>query len=131
MSLQTVLLDSEGLSLLVRKDRRVTAMVEQARRDDAVVAISALTLVEARDPRIHQARFDWVVSRLQVFAATEDIARQASKLLATTGVYGHSHAIDAVVAATALSATGPTVVLTSDPDDMAALTQGKVRIVKL
>ena len=131
MSFQTVLLDSEGLSLLVRDDRKVTAMVEQAWRDDAVVAASALTLVKARDPRVHQARFDWVVSRIEIIAVSEDIARLASKLLAQAGIHGHTHAIDAVVAATALRASGATAVLTSDPDDMATLAQGRVRVVKL
>lgn len=126
-----MLLDSEGLSLMVLDDRKVMAILEQAWRDDLVVAASAMTLVEARDPRTHQARFDWAVSRIDIIPVSEEIARLASKLLAQTGNRGHSHAIDAIVAATALSATGLTAILTSDPDDMTALTQGQARVVKL
>ncbi|WP_204745445.1 hypothetical protein [Glycomyces paridis] len=107
------------------------AILEQAWRDDLVVAASALTLVEARDPRLQQARFDWAVSRIDVIPVSEEIARAASKLLGQTGRHGHADAIDAVVAATAIAVPVSTVILTSDPDDMAALTQGKARIVKL
>lgn len=126
-----MLLDCEGLSLMVRDDRRVMAMLEQAWRDDLVVAASALTLVEARDPRVHEARFDWAVSRIDVIPVSDEIARSASRLLGQTGRHGHADAIDAVVAATALAAPGLTAVLTSDPDDISTLTQGKVRVVKL
>jgi len=131
MSLRTVLLDSEGLSRLIRDDRKVMAILEQAWRDDLVVAASALTLVEARDPRTHQARFDWAVSRIDIIPVSEEIARLASKLLAQAGLHGHSHAIDAVVAATALSGPGLAAVLTSDPDDMSTLTQGRAKVLKL
>lgn len=131
MNLRTVLLDCEGLSLMVRDDRKVMAILEQAWRDDLIVATSALTLVEARDPRVHQVRFDWAVSRIDVIPVSEEIARSASKPLGQTGRHGHADAIDAVVAATAITAPNTTAILTSDPDDLAPLTQGKARIIKL
>jgi hypothetical protein len=37
------------------------------------------------------------------------------------GLHGHKCAIDAVLSATALTAPGPVSVLTSDPEDIAAL----------
>lgn len=131
MTVQTLVLDSEGLSKVVRDDRQVMAMLEQARLDDTAVVTSAVTLVEARDPRTPQARFDWVLSRIEIVPVTEQIARQASRLLAGASLHGHKYALDALVGATALLAPGPAVILSSDPDDLAVLTQGRIRLVKV
>jgi hypothetical protein len=106
------------------------ARLAQARIDGLRVVASAATLVEARDPRIDQARFDWAVSRLVVEPVTEDIARAASGLLAAHGLHGHRHAIDAMVAATALAAPAPRILLTSDPGDMTLLCGEDVRAVR-
>jgi predicted nucleic acid-binding protein len=94
-----------------------------------LVVTSAATLVEARDPRTSQARFDWALSRLTIEPVTEEVARAASRLLGKHGMHGHQHAIDAMVAATALAARAPKVILTSDPDDMARLCGASVRVV--
>ncbi len=95
------------------------------------VVTSAATLVEARNPRMDQARFDWAVSRLVIEPVTETIARAASRLLAAHGLHGHQHAIDAMVAATTLAALAPRILLTSDPGDLARLCGESVRIVKI
>jgi hypothetical protein len=50
-------------------------------------------------------------------------ARRAGELLGQTGLSGHRCAIDAVVAATAFELERPVVLLTSDPDDLATLTE--------
>jgi len=126
----TLILDSEGLSKTVLKDRVVMARLAQARHDGLRVVTSAATLVEARSPRINQARFDWAVSRLVIEPITEDIARAASKLLAAHGLHGHQYAIDAMVAATALAAAAPRILLTSDPEDLTLLCGESVRVVK-
>lgn len=115
------MLDCEGLSKAVRKDRATMARLAQARIDGLRVIASAATLVEARDPRMDHARFDWAVSRLVVEPVTEDVARAASRLLAEHGLHGHQHAIDAMVAATAHAAPAPRIILTSDPGDMTLL----------
>lgn len=128
---QTLVLDSEGLSKVLQDDRRVLAMVEQARLDDAAVVVSTVTLIEARDPRTPQARFDWVISRLEIWPVSERIARRASSLLAGASLHGHRYALDAAVAATALLAPAPAAILTRDPDDLHVLTQGRVRVVKV
>jgi predicted nucleic acid-binding protein len=107
------------------------ARLAQARLDGLRVVTSAATLVEARNPRMNQARFDWAVSRLVIEPVTENIARAASKLLAIHGLHGHRHAIDAMVAATALAAAAPGILLTSDPEDLAVLCGESVRIVKI
>nr|WP_202488077.1 PIN domain-containing protein [Streptomyces sp. SID5473] len=102
-----------------------------AQAEDIRVVISSVTLVEARDPRTHQARFDYAVSRANVVPPTETIARHASKLLADAGLHGHKYAIDAIVAATALASPPPVTVLTSDPEDLSALCGPGVCVVKI
>ena len=106
------------------------ARLAQARSDGLRVMTSAATLVEARDPQMNQARFDWAVSRLVIEPVTEDVARAASKLLVAHRLHGHQHAIDAMVAATALAAPAPRILLTSDPEDLAMLCGKNVRVVK-
>lgn len=125
----TLVLDSEGLSRTVLRERAVMARLAQAGMDGIRVVTSAATLVEARHPRMHQARFDWAVSRIVVEPVTEEIARSASKLLIAQGLHGHKYAIDAMVAATALAAPAPAVVLTSDPQDLTLLCGARVRVV--
>jgi predicted nucleic acid-binding protein len=128
----TLILDSEGLSKVVAKDRWVLSQLADARKSGVLTAVSAATLVEARDPKVSQERFDWAVSRLTVKPVTEEIARAASRLLAKAGMHGHEHAIDAMVAATAIQATGPRIMLTSDPQDMYKLCENKsVRVVEI
>jgi predicted nucleic acid-binding protein len=123
-------MDCDGLSKIVLKDRMTMARLAQARLDGLRVVASAATLVEARDPRMNQARFDWAASRLVIEPVTEDLARAASKLLAAHHRHGHQHAMDAMVAATALAAMSPRILLTSDPQDLAVLCGESVRVVK-
>lgn len=127
----TVILDSEGLSKAVLGDRSVVAQLEKAWRDDLRVVTSAASLVEARDPHISQAKFDWAISRLAVEPVTREIARDASKLLAENRMHGHTHAIDAMVAATAIAAPGPRIMFTSDGNDMTKLCGKSVRVVSI
>lgn len=124
------MLDSEGVSKVVHKDRVVMARLAQARLDGLRVVISAAALVEARNPLMNQGRFDWAVSRLVITPVTEIVARAASRLLALRGLHGHQHAIDAMVAATVLAGPAPRILLTSDPEDLAVLCGESVRIVK-
>jgi hypothetical protein len=126
----TLVLDCDGLSKIVLKDRVTMARLAQARVDGLRVVASAATLVEARDPRMNQARFDWAASRLVIEPVTEALARAASKLLGEHHWHGHQHAMDAMVAATALAATAPRILLTSDPQDLAMLCGESVRVVR-
>ncbi|WP_066952291.1 DNA-binding protein [Streptomyces lushanensis] len=127
----TLVLDSEGLSKAVLNDRQVMGLIRAAEEEDMRVVVSVLTLIEAHHGRVNAARFSWTVSRLAVEPVSEETGRMAMSLLADTGLHGHKYAIDAVVAATALRATGPTVVLTSDPEDMVMLCGNRVRVVKV
>ena len=132
--MDVLLLDSEGLSKTVARDRDVLAMLDEARLHfRARRLVSAVTLVEARDPSIPRARFDWAVSGMKVVPVSEQIARQASKLLAAARLHGHKYAIDAVVCATALAEQGQVAILTSDVEDIEVLTEGhpRIRTVKI
>lgn len=57
--------------------------------------------------------------------------RPAATLLTDAGLHGHKHAIDAMLAATALAAPGPTTVLTSGPEDLTALCGTRVTVTKI
>ncbi len=56
-------------------------------------------------------------------SVTPEMARRAGELLGATGLSGHRCAIDAVVAATALTMERPAVLLTSDLDDLSRLVE--------
>jgi len=118
----TLFLDSEGLVKLSLDDARAQAYLRRARARGASVCVSAVTLTEvlrggAKDAPVHR-----VVKYLRVLPVTVEIGRRAGELLGVAGMSGHRCAIDAIVAATALSCMRPVVLLTSDPDDLARLT---------
>ena len=127
----TLVLDSEGLAKAVSRDRELTAWLAAARAEDQRVITSAAALVEVIHPRINRPAFEWVVSRVSVEPVTVEIARHAGVLLERAGRHGHKYAIDAMLAATALSVRGPATVLTSDPEDMNLLCGKDVLVVKV
>ncbi|MFK4099697.1 type II toxin-antitoxin system VapC family toxin [Streptomyces sp. NPDC019531] len=127
----TLVLDCEGLSQLVRRSPELTEWLAAAEAEDIRVVMSSVTLVEARDPKINQARFDYAASRVNILSPTEAIADQASRLLAAAGLHGHKYALDAIVAATALASPAPVTVLTSDPEDLTALCGPGARVIKV
>ncbi|WP_280252817.1 DNA-binding protein [Nocardia abscessus] len=124
-------LDSEGLSMLYRKNRRMLAWVQAAKEDGVRVATTAMTTVEADYSKVHPARVGWTLSQIDVHAVTRELAAQAAALLRAHGLSGHKYAIDAVLAASARSVQGLVTVVTSDPDDMALLCGTEIEIVKV
>ena len=127
----TLILDCESLSKLVRRQPELTEWLAAADAEDIRVVTSSVTLADARDPRVHPAQFDYAISRVNIIPPTEAIARQASKILAETGLHGHKYALDAIVAATALASPRPTTVLTSDPEDLQMLCPREITVVKV
>ncbi|MFC4118371.1 type II toxin-antitoxin system VapC family toxin [Nonomuraea zeae] len=127
----TLVLDSEGLAKAVLRDRTVTAWLALARADDLRVITSAVTLVEVVHPHVNRPALEWTLSRLVIEPITEPIARHAATLLSNAGLHGHKYAIDAMLSATALAAPGPVTVLTSDPEDLAALCGARVTVIKV
>ncbi|MFZ4151366.1 DNA-binding protein [Streptomyces pseudogriseolus] len=127
----TLLLDSEGLSKLYRKDRGVMALVQAAVEEGVRVATSAMTTLEADYERVHPARIKWVLSRIDVHDVTREITDQAAALLRTYRLHGHKYAIDAAFAVIARTSPQPATVLTSDPDDLTLLCGPSVEVIKV
>ena len=118
----TVVLDADGVSKAAAADRLVHAMLLSARHRDARVVVSAVTLAEVlRGPR--DAATYRVLTRIAELPVTPEVGCAAGALLGSTGLSGAT--VDAVVAATALRQTGPVLLVTSDPSDMAALTASR------
>jgi predicted nucleic acid-binding protein len=127
----TLVLDSEGLAKAVLRDRDVMTWLALARADDLRVITSAATLVEVVHPRMSRPALEWTLSRLIVEPVTEAIARRAAALLSNAKLHGHKHAIDAMLCATALAATGPITVLTSNSDDIGAFCGDRATVIKV
>ncbi|MGA5170581.1 MULTISPECIES: hypothetical protein [Streptomyces] len=127
----TLLLDSEGLSKLYRKDRTVVTLVQAASEEGIRVATSAMTTLEADYERVHPARITWILSRVDVCDVTKEITDQAAALLRAHHLHGHKYAIDAAFAAIALNAPRPVTVLTSDPEDLTLLCGPSAEVIKV
>ncbi|MBU2662853.1 hypothetical protein KOI35_04965 [Actinoplanes bogorensis] len=123
------MLDSQGLSSWIDRDRKVMRLLEQAERDGADFAVSAATIIEVSHSGVDMARLNWLLSQIRVEAVTKESARRSAGLLKAAGLHGHKYAIDAMVAEVALRLPGPVVMLTSDVDDMAKLCGARVRLV--
>ena len=131
MSIESLVLDSQGLSSWIDRDRKVMRLLEQAERDGADLAISAATIVEVSYGGVDIARLNWLLSRIRVERVTKESARRGAGLLKEARLHGHKYAIDAMVAEVALRLPGPVVILTSDVDDMAKLCGQRVRVIGL
>lgn len=107
----------------------MTSIVREAQNNDFRVVVSAITPVEAQDVRVKADRLRWFLSRLRVEPVSEETSMTAIDLLRAARLHGHKYAIDAIVAATALRAVKPVIVLTSDEDDMTKLCGKSVKIV--
>ncbi|MGY3338455.1 putative nucleic acid-binding protein [Streptomyces filamentosus] len=126
---RSLVLDSEALSLLLRNDRGMAARIEASRQAGVPVLVSALTIVEAVHGKTDLARLKWVLSRLRVEPVSQEDSLTAVELLQEAGgLHGHKYAIDALVAALALRAPAPVIVLTSDRDDWSKLCGKRVII---
>jgi hypothetical protein len=129
--IETVVLDSEGLSAWVAQGRKVLAMFQVFHDMGADLVVSANTIVEVSHARVNLPRLQWALSRVKVEPVTEAAANAAAQLLKGAGLHGHKHAIDATVAEAALRQPGPVAILTSDVDDMTRLCGTKVRMIGL
>jgi predicted nucleic acid-binding protein len=126
-----LVLDSQGLSSWIDRDRKVMRLLEQVERDAIDVAMSAVTIIEVSYGGVDMARLNWLLSRIRVEAVSKESARRSARLLKEAGLHGHKYAIDAMVAEVALRLPGPTAVLTSDADDMLKLCGQRVRIISV
>lgn len=127
--IETVVLDSQGLSAWVSEDRKILAMFQVFHAMGADFVIGANTIVEVSHARVNMPRLQWALSRVKVEPVTEDAAKASAQLLKAAGLHGHKYAIDATVAEVALRQPGPVAILTSDVDDMARLCGDRVRLI--
>lgn len=127
----TVVLDSEGLSGWVSRDRKITTKIEVLRQDGSHLVISAATIIEVTHAKVSTARLNWLLSQIKIEPLTEQASRAAAKLLKDTNLHGHKYAIDAMVAEVALRQPGPVAMLTSDIDDMSKLCGRAVHLVNV
>lgn len=129
MSVETLVLDSQGFSLWIKRDRKVMLLLEQAERDGVDLAMSAATIIEVSHDGLDHARLNWLLSQVRVEPVTKESARRSAGLLNDARLHGHKYAIDAMVAEVALRLPGPVVILTSDVDDMVKLCGRRVRAI--
>ncbi|MFJ2761980.1 PIN domain-containing protein [Streptomyces prasinus] len=128
---ETVVLDSEGLSAWIAQDRKFLALLQVFHEMGADLVIGANTIVEVSHSRTNMPHLNWLLSRVKVEPVTEQAAKAAAELLKAAGLHGHKYAIDATVAEVALRQPQPVALLTSDSDDMTKLCGHRVRIVSL
>ncbi|MGW4315718.1 DNA-binding protein [Streptomyces sp. NPDC004491] len=126
--IETVVLDSEGLSAWIAQDRKLLAMLQVFHDMGADLVIGANTIVEVAHSRTNMPRLKWALSRIKVEPVTEQAAKAAAELLKGTGLRGHKYA---TVAEVALRQPKPAALLTSDSDDMTKLCGNQVRIIHL
>jgi predicted nucleic acid-binding protein len=115
-------LDAEGIVKFASGDPRTLERLKAAwkRNGQVVTAASALAEVLRGGPR--DATVHRVLNRITVVPVDKALGRAAGELLGKAGLSGHRCTIDALLAAVALGQPRPVVLLTSDPDDMARLT---------
>jgi predicted nucleic acid-binding protein len=112
------------VSKAAQNDHAMQLHLTLAKRRSTNVVVSAATLTELLRGGPQDAAIHRVVKRLDVKELTPELARQAGELLGAHGFTADA-AIDAMVAATALAEPRPVVILTSDPKDLRALTEGE------
>ena len=118
-----LVLDAEGLVKLASGDPRVRHRCEAARRRRGRVVTAASTLPEVLRGGPKDASLHRVLGRLTVIGIEKEEGRTAGELLGRAGVPGHRCALGALVAVVALAQPRPVVLLTSDVDDLARLTE--------
>jgi Arc/MetJ family transcription regulator len=101
------------------------AWIARARETDRPVVVNAVTLTEtvrgtARDAAVHRILRGTIVEPVD-----QNLAAEAGRLLGATG---RDDTVDALVATTAIRLQRPITILTSDPDDLRALTAGHPQI---
>jgi len=125
-----LVLDSEGLSKAAAHDPNALAWVARAKEQRVPLVVSAVTLTETVRGKGRDARIHLLTRNATVQAVDDELAVEAGRLLGRTN---RSDTVDAIVAITAARLQQPAVLLTSDPTDLAALTEDYplVRVVAI
>lgn len=115
--MKTYVYDAGALVAAERNNRRWLSFHEEAVRREYRLLVPAPVLTQVWRGGHRQVGLSRMLRACVVEPTTEDVARLAGELLAASGT---SDAVDAIVAATALS-TRAAVVVTSDPEDLELL----------
>jgi predicted nucleic acid-binding protein len=118
-----LVLDAEGLVKLSNGHPLALSRIKTAYARNAAVVTAATTLTEVLRGGPKDAQLHHVLRKVTVIPIGTEKARAAGELLGRTGLSGHRCALDALVATVALTQPRPVVLLTSDLDDMARLTE--------
>jgi predicted nucleic acid-binding protein len=116
-------LDAQGLAKFAAGDPTVRVLAIKTQERGGSIVTVASTLTETLRGKPSDAKVHWVLRDVDVVPISKDIGRKAGELLGTTGMSGHRNTVDALLATVALAQTRPTLLVTSDPDDMAKLTE--------
>jgi predicted nucleic acid-binding protein len=119
----TLVLDAEGLVKLAAQHPAVYARAKAVYDRDGSVVTAASTLAEVLRGGPSDARMHRALGPMTVVPVDEPRGRAAGELLGRTGLSGHRCALDALLAVIALDQPRPVVLLTSDPRDLARLTE--------
>ena len=117
---RTLVLDTEGLAAVARRDKGVQGLLDAAQRADARVLVPWTVIAESLHGRGRKER-EHALSKLALVELTESHYRDAATLMDATGMRGHT--VDALVASAARSCPRPVVLVTSDPSDFQRLLQ--------
>jgi hypothetical protein len=126
-----VVLDSGGLSALVGTGHEARARLRWIVQHEGSIVVPTPILVESttgnsgRDAEINRVLGVLERASAALHAPDERIARRAGELRFRAGT---DDGIDALVASAAIGDGTPTVVLTSDPDDLERLLEGEQHV---
>jgi len=117
-----LILDAEGLVKLAEGNHFALSFARDAHDRSGRVITAASTIAEVLRSGPRDAKLHRVLSWVTVVPVDKALGRAAGELLGRAGLSGRRCTIDALLAAVALGQPRPVVLLTSDPDDMARLT---------
>lgn len=121
------MLDAEGIVQLAQGNQIAMSLARDAHEAHGDVVTAASTLAEVLRGKPRDAAMHRVLSRITVIPVDRQAGRTAGELLGRCGLDGHRHALDALLAVVALRQPRPVVLLTSDPGDLAKLTDEPTR----
>jgi predicted nucleic acid-binding protein len=117
-----LILDSGAVIALAARSHRALAFLNSTMKQRALVVVPAVVIAETTRGTRRDAAVNRVLNGVdRITPVTEAVARQAGRLLAATD--RRNLTIDALVAAEA-TLESPSVIMTSDPDDLAVLIEG-------
>jgi predicted nucleic acid-binding protein len=118
-----LVLDADGLTKLATGDLVARAFFETAKRHRRHIVTAASTLAEVLRGGQQDAEVHRILKDVEVIGIDGEFGRAAGELLGKTGLSGHRCALDALLAVVAMAQRRPVIVLTSDPRDLAKLTE--------